>query len=653
MREYVDDTEDYINIILDDKQNQLLHIGVILGTTLLVMHLSMATIDSLNMKLHISVYDGVQRLFNEATAGIDPMEQNRRVPFPPQTRRADSGAGSKAWLVVSEHGSSNVDLGKNQIMRLTGVSAHDLRVLEPELAYPSTILCREKAIVVNLEHIRAIITANEVFVPNPMDPTLESFVWDLKCKLSVATMESCKAMEESPSTILPETGDSNPRTPTEGPNAGNSKPLPFEFRALEICLESVCNILESEDPMEQNRRVPFPPQTRRADSGAGSKAWLVVSEHGSSNVDLGKNQIMRLTGVSAHDLRVLEPELAYPSTILCREKAIVVNLEHIRAIITANEVFVPNPMDPTLESFVWDLKCKLSVATMESCKAMEESPSTILPETGDSNPRTPTEGPNAGNSKPLPFEFRALEICLESVCNILESETSTLEKEAYPALDQLSAKTNADNLQRVRLIKGRMVALSGRVQKVRDELEHLLDDDGEMAEMYLTNKLASLESEGFFPGDEPQNDANAFELDDVSDEDISDKSRTAPVRSHRPNIEEELESLLGAYFMQIEEILNKLFTMREYVHDTEDYINIILDDKQNQLLQMGVIVSTLVLIMNLGIVTDGVMNMNIHIALFDPGKYLRWYEASAGIVCGCSTIFLLAIMLGKKKGLFG
>ncbi|CAK9151151.1 unnamed protein product [Ilex paraguariensis] len=197
-----------------------------------------------------------------------------------------------------------------------------------------------------------------------------------------------------------------------------------------------------------------------------------------------------------------------------------------------------------------------------------------------------------------------------------------------------------------------MVALSGRVQKVRDELEHLLDDDREMAEMYLTNKLASLESEGFFPGDEPQNDANAFELDDVSNEDISYKSRTAPVRSYWPNIEE-LESLLGAYFMQMEEILNKLFTMREYVHDTEDYINIILDDKQNQLLQMGVIVSSLVLIMNLGVVTDAVMNMNIHISLFDAGKYLQFYETAAGIVCGCSTIFFLAIMLGKKKGLFG
>jgi magnesium transporter len=32
--------------------------------------------------------------------------------------------------------------------------------------------------------------------------------------------------------------------------------------------------------------------------------------------------------------------------------------------------------------------------------------------------------------------------------------------------------------------------------------------------------------------------------------------------------------------------------LREYVEDTEDYINIMLDDKQNQLLQMGVVLST-------------------------------------------------------------
>lgn len=34
--------------------------------------------------------------------------------------------------------------------------------------------------------------------------------------------------------------------------------------------------------------------------------------------------------------------------------------------------------------------------------------------------------------------------------------------------------------------------------KVRDEVEHLLDDDGDMAEMYLTNKLLRNQLEGSF-----------------------------------------------------------------------------------------------------------------------------------------------------------
>ncbi|KAK7358767.1 hypothetical protein VNO77_00706 [Canavalia gladiata] len=67
--------------------------------------------------------------------------------------------------------------------------------------------------------------------------------------------------------------------------------------------------------------------------------------------------------------------------------------------------------------------------------------------------------------------------------------TSALEEEAYPALDELTSQLSTLNLERVRQIKSRLVALSGRVQKVADELEHLLDDDNDMAEMYLTQKL--------------------------------------------------------------------------------------------------------------------------------------------------------------------
>ena len=99
----------------------------------------------------------------------------------------------------------------------------------------------------------------------------------------------------------------------------------------------------------------------------------------------------------------------------------------------------------------------------------------------------------------LPFEFRALEACLESACRCLETEvfltfylkfydfcfkflffsfswstilwsypfqTQTLEQEAYPALDQLTSQISTLILDRVRQIKSRLVAISGRVQKV-------------------------------------------------------------------------------------------------------------------------------------------------------------------------------------------
>lgn len=49
-----------------------------------------------------------------------------------------------------------------------------------------------------------------------------------------------------------------------------------------------------------------------------------------------------------------------------------------------------------------------------------------------------------------------------------------MEEEAYPALDELTSKISTLNLERVRQIKSRLVALSGRVQKV----DNMLLDDG-------------------------------------------------------------------------------------------------------------------------------------------------------------------------------
>ena len=70
-------------------------------------------------------------------------------------------------------------------MKRACLPARDLRILDPQLSYPSTILGREHAIVVNLEHIKAIITAHEVLLLNSDNELVASFVQDLQRRLPV------------------------------------------------------------------------------------------------------------------------------------------------------------------------------------------------------------------------------------------------------------------------------------------------------------------------------------------------------------------------------------------------------------------------------------------------------------------------------------
>ncbi|XP_042495594.1 magnesium transporter MRS2-F-like isoform X1 [Macadamia integrifolia] len=407
---------------------------------------------------------------------------------------------------------------------------------------------------------------------------------------------------------------------------------------------------------------PLPPQQRR--KGAGIRAWLVVSVSGNSHLEeVGKHLIMRRTGLPARDLRILDPGLSYPSTILGRERAIVVNLEHIKAIITATEVWVPNSKDPWVAPFVRDLESRVSNLNEETRRATEESGSPEFPRSTSESPEgemlqtNGTGSPMAcgdmqikGAPKALPFEFQVIEVCFESVCRSLEAETSTLEQEAYPALDELTSKTSTHNLQRARHIKSRLVALFGRVQKVRDEIENLLDDDMDMAEMYLTDKLSDFQCQEDELKDEIEKDNDSYKLDYESDEDSQDnKSSSEKVTGFKPNVEE-LEMLLEAYFAQIGRTLNKLSALREYVDDTEDYINIMLDDKQNQLLQMGVLLSTATLLLNASIVVVGLFGMNIHISLFDAG-HAEFWETTFGTMAGSVALYFIAFYLGKKKGL--
>ncbi|XP_039155483.1 magnesium transporter MRS2-I-like [Eucalyptus grandis] len=213
----------------------------------------------------------------------------------------------------------------------------------------------------------------------------------------------------------------------------------------------------------------------------------------------------------------------------------------------------------------------------------------------------------AGEDDESPFEFRAVEVALEAICSFLAARTTELETAAYPALDELTSKISSRNLDRVRKLKSAMTRLTSRVQKVRDELEQLLDDDDDMADLYLSRKQVGASSP--ISGSGAQ---NWFPASPTIGSKISRASRVsvATVRGDEDDVEE-LEMLLEAYFMQIDGTLNKLTTLREYIDDTEDYINIQLDNHRNQLIQLELFLSSGTVCLSIYSLVAGIFGVNI------------------------------------------
>lgn len=200
-----------------------------------------------------------------------------------------------------------------------------------------------------------------------------------------------------------------------------------------------------------------------------ARKWVKVDRNGTSSIiQAEKNELTHQLGVQLRDLRVLDPYLAasYPSAILSRDRALVVNLEHIKCIIATDHVLVTNAEDDTVLAFVEELqrRCASGIDS-DGVKqnTTQSSPDLVLlSDKGDMTKE------NMFPFLEISFELRVLEVVLESVCFItsevcmmadpqytnvlltvsqrsqvcthLERLTSELEAAAHPALDALTNK---------------------------------------------------------------------------------------------------------------------------------------------------------------------------------------------------------------------
>ncbi|KAF6159440.1 hypothetical protein GIB67_032211 [Kingdonia uniflora] len=273
-------------------------------------------------------------------------------------------------------------------------------------------------------------------------------------------------------------------------------------------------------------------------------------------LELDKAILMRYCSQPAIDLRLLDPMFIYPSTILGQERAIVVGLEHVRCIITADEAILMNSLDGSIIQY-----------ELELCKRLQS---------------------NKHQKDDLPFKFRALELALECTCMSLDAQVKEQELEIYPVLDELASSISTCNLKLVRRFRGHLLALTRRVQEVRNEIEHLMEDYEDMAEMYLIEKKETMEP------------------------------ALSSVRGY--NIEK-LEMLLKVYFVSIDNTLSKILSLKECIDDTEDFINIKLANVQNRLI-LHLAAATFGATMF--VVVTGFFGMNLALGNFGNSASFNW-----------------------------
>lgn len=160
--------------------------------------------------------------------------------------------------------------------------------------------------------------------------------------------------------------------------------------------------------------------------GQGVRSWIRVDALGNSQIlEVDKFTMMRRCDLPARDLRLLDPLFVYPSTILGREKAIVVNLEQIRCIITADEVLLLNSLDSYVLQYVVELQRRLTSPGIG--EVWQSEGNSLSRRRGSKNFDNIMESTSPDF---LPFEFRALEVALEAACTFLDSQVRL--RNSYP-----------------------------------------------------------------------------------------------------------------------------------------------------------------------------------------------------------------------------
>ncbi|KAK8099260.1 inner membrane magnesium transporter MRS2 [Apiospora kogelbergensis] len=205
-------------------------------------------------------------------------------------------------------------------------------------------------------------------------------------------------------------------------------------------------------PRQLSSKAALEPRLRCTEVDANGEAAFVDSE-------FKKSELVARFGLLPRDLRKIDSSNL--PHILVRERAILVNLLHLRVLVTHNRVLLfdvyGSKSSYPQSAFMYDLQHKLQNKT-------------------------------AAASGGLSYEFRALEAVLQSVTQELESDFEAVRDPVIRILSDLEDDIDRHKLRILLILSKRVSTFEQKAKLVRDAIEDLLEADDDLAAMYLTEK---------------------------------------------------------------------------------------------------------------------------------------------------------------------
>ncbi|OBZ78278.1 Mitochondrial inner membrane magnesium transporter LPE10 [Grifola frondosa] len=277
--------------------------------------------------------------------------------------------------------------------------------------------------------------------------------------------------------------------------------------------------------------------------------------------------------LNPRDLRKIDSRIPnLVPTILVRKEAILINILHIRALVKADAVILFDTYgsaDSRLHSvFLYHLEHNL---------------------------RAKGPGP--------PYEFRALESILLSVLSALEAEMVFIRNLVGGLLGELEDDIDHDRFKRLLHYSRRLAAFQNRAKLVQEAIEEVLEQDEDLAAMYLSDKKHG-------------------------------------VQRHEDD-HDELEVLMESFAKQVEEIVNEAENIQTNVQSTQEIVELILDSNRNALLALDLKVSIWTMGIGVGTLVAGLFGMNLK-------SHIEENEYAFGLM---SVLTVVAAMAFSWQGL--